>query len=198
MLWGLQNKEFGKILLQTPSNNVQGRCQQAACLKTARNAIQATESKRELEIRTLEVKDDGDKSLTVFHTPRDVRGTALLTFSHGVDPDDQWLYLPALRRVKRIASNNQSGPFMGSEFGKTFPGRLLLQVNTADGANQVVYTAGSTVDSGDVQVDSLVPLSFTGLGSTGLLAVRNDSAGANDAEDTLVYRGVFDTSRIAE
>ena len=74
------------------------------------------ESKRELEIRTLEVKNDGDKSLTVFHTPRDVRGTALLTYSHGVDPDDQWLYLPALRRVKRIASNNQSGPFMGSEF----------------------------------------------------------------------------------
>jgi outer membrane lipoprotein-sorting protein len=74
------------------------------------------ESKRELEIRTLEVKGDGDKSLTVFHTPRDVRGTALLTFSHGVEPDEQWLYLPALRRVKRIASNNKSGPFMGSEF----------------------------------------------------------------------------------
>jgi outer membrane lipoprotein-sorting protein len=74
------------------------------------------ESKRELEIRTLEVEGDGDKSLTVFHTPRDVRGTALLTFSHGVEPDEQWLYLPALRRVKRIASNNQSGSFMGSEF----------------------------------------------------------------------------------
>jgi outer membrane lipoprotein-sorting protein len=74
------------------------------------------ESKRELEIRMLEVKGDGDKSVTVFHTPRDVRGTALLTFSHGVEPDDQWLYLPALRRVKRIASNNKSGPFMGSEF----------------------------------------------------------------------------------
>ncbi|MDH3729006.1 MAG: outer membrane lipoprotein-sorting protein [Myxococcales bacterium] len=74
------------------------------------------ESKREMEIRTLEVKGDGDKSLTVFHSPRDVRGTALLTFSHGVKPDDQWLYLPALRRVKRIASNNKSGPFMGSEF----------------------------------------------------------------------------------
>ena len=72
------------------------------------------ESKRELDIRTLEVKGDGDKSMTVFHTPRDVRGTALLTFSHGVEPDEQWLYLPALRRVKRIASNNKSGPFMGS------------------------------------------------------------------------------------
>lgn len=74
------------------------------------------ESKRELEIRTLEVDGDGDKSMTVFHNPRDVRGTALLTFSHGVKADDQWLYLPALRRVKRIASNNKSGPFMGSEF----------------------------------------------------------------------------------
>ncbi|MDX2458167.1 MAG: outer membrane lipoprotein-sorting protein, partial [Gammaproteobacteria bacterium] len=31
-------------------------------------------------------------------------------------PDDQWLYLPALKRVKRIASDNKSGPFMGSEF----------------------------------------------------------------------------------
>ena len=72
------------------------------------------ESKRDLEIRVLEVTGDGDKSMTVFHSPRDVRGTALLTFSHGVEPDDQWLYLPALRRVKRIASNNKSGPFMGS------------------------------------------------------------------------------------
>jgi len=74
------------------------------------------ESKRELEIRTLEVQNDGDKSLTIFHSPRDVRGTALLTYSHRAEPDDQWLYLPALRRVKRIASNNKSGPFMGSEF----------------------------------------------------------------------------------
>jgi len=74
------------------------------------------ESRREVEIRTLEVDGDGDKSLTVFHSPRDVRGTALLTYSHGVKADEQWLYLPALRRVKRIASNNKSGPFMGSEF----------------------------------------------------------------------------------
>ncbi|MDH3199492.1 MAG: outer membrane lipoprotein-sorting protein [Myxococcales bacterium] len=87
----------------------------ADMIMTLRNK-RGQESKREIEIRTLEVKGDGDKSLTVFHSPRDVRGTALLTYSHGVKPDDQWLYLPALRRVKRIASNNKSGPFMGSEF----------------------------------------------------------------------------------
>lgn len=73
-------------------------------------------SVRELNIKTLEVSDDGDKSLTLFEKPRDVEGTAFLSFSHAVEPDQQWLYLPALKRVKRIASANKSGPFMGSEF----------------------------------------------------------------------------------
>jgi len=74
------------------------------------------ESLRELKIKTLELQDDGDKSLTTFKKPRDVKGTAFLSFSHAVDADDQWLYLPALKRVKRISSKNKSGPFMGSEF----------------------------------------------------------------------------------
>lgn len=73
-------------------------------------------STRKIETRQLEVDGDGDKSLSLFKEPRDVHGTAMLTFSHGLDLDDQWLYLPALKRVKRISSKNQSGPFMGSEF----------------------------------------------------------------------------------
>jgi len=74
------------------------------------------ESTREIRSRTLEVDGDGDKSMTIFDKPRDVKGTALLSFTHKEGPDDQWLYLPALKRVKRIASDNKSGPFMGSEF----------------------------------------------------------------------------------
>ena len=77
---------------------------------------QGQESVREIRSRTLEVEDDGDKSMTIFDKPRDVKGTALLSFTHKTGPDDQWLYLPALKRVKRIASDNKSGPFMGSEF----------------------------------------------------------------------------------
>jgi len=77
---------------------------------------QGQESLREIRMKSLEVADDGDKSLTVFDKPRDVKGTAFLSFSHPVGADDQWLYLPALKRVKRIASRNKSGPFMGSEF----------------------------------------------------------------------------------
>ncbi len=74
------------------------------------------ESIRTMRIKTLEVKGDGDKSLTIFDNPRDVKGTAFLNYSHKKGDDDQWLYLPALKRVKRISSRNKSGSFLGSEF----------------------------------------------------------------------------------
>jgi len=77
---------------------------------------QSQESIREIKMKTLEVQNDGDKSLTIFNKPRDVKGTAFLSFSHPVEADEQWLFLPALKRVKRISSRNKSGPFMGSEF----------------------------------------------------------------------------------
>ncbi len=77
---------------------------------------QGKESIRELHYKVLEVSGDGDKSLSVFDSPGDVRGTAFLTFSHKTGDDDQWLYLPALKRVKRISSRNKSGSFVGSEF----------------------------------------------------------------------------------
>jgi outer membrane lipoprotein-sorting protein len=85
-------------------------------LKMVLRNKQGEESTRKMENQTLEVDGDGDKSLVIFDEPRDVKGTAFLSFTHKTDPDDQWLYLPALKRVKRIASNNKSGPFMGSEF----------------------------------------------------------------------------------
>ena len=67
-------------------------------------------SVRTIRTKTLEVSGDGDKSLSIFDEPADVKGTAMLTYSHGLEPDDQWLYLPAIKRVKRISSRNKSGP----------------------------------------------------------------------------------------
>ncbi|MCY3816875.1 MAG: outer membrane lipoprotein-sorting protein [Gammaproteobacteria bacterium] len=74
------------------------------------------ETRRRMRLKVLEVEGDGDKSLFVFDRPRDVQGTALLNHSHVNTDDDQWLYLPALKRVKRINSSSRSGAFMGSEF----------------------------------------------------------------------------------
>jgi outer membrane lipoprotein-sorting protein len=74
------------------------------------------ESLRRFTAQVLEVGGDGDKSMIVFEWPRDIAQTGLLTFAHKSGDDDQWLYLPALRRVKRISSSGRSGSFVGSEF----------------------------------------------------------------------------------
>ena len=64
-------------------------------------------------------KDMGEDTyrLMFFIEPADVRDTGFLTYDYD-DPnrdDDQWLYLPALRKTKRIASSDKSGSFMGSD-----------------------------------------------------------------------------------
>ena len=71
---------------------------------------------RAMRSRALEQSDDGDRTILYFEDPADVRGTAFLTHGHADRDDDQWLYLPALKRVKRITSRNRSGAFMSSEF----------------------------------------------------------------------------------
>jgi hypothetical protein len=93
-----------------------------------RNAA-GDETSRTLSLKTLEIPDEsvGDQSLIVFDTPRDIEGTALLSHAKILDPDDQWLYLPALKRVKRISSVNKSGPFVGSEFA--FEDFTALELN---------------------------------------------------------------------
>lgn len=88
---------------------------EAQMVMTLRNR-QGRKSIRYLRVRTMEIIGDGDKGLSIFDRPRDIKGTAVLTWSHSLKPDDQWIYLPALKRVKRISSRNKSGPFMGSEF----------------------------------------------------------------------------------
>ncbi|MEN8205200.1 MAG: outer membrane lipoprotein-sorting protein [Pseudomonadota bacterium] len=96
-----------------------------------RNAA-GKESTRTLAITTLEIPDEdvGDKSLIVFRTPADINGTALLSHAKILDPDDQWLFLPAIKRTKRISSVNKSGPFVGSEFA--FEDLTALELNKYD------------------------------------------------------------------
>ena len=71
---------------------------------------------RRMLSETLEGKDEGDKSVATFQWPADVKGTKMLTHTKKVGDDQQWLFLPAIKRVKRISSKNKSGSFMGSEF----------------------------------------------------------------------------------
>lgn len=109
-------EEKGLAIVQEADKRDLGWTDAKAELKMTLRNKQGGESARSLRIDTLEVHGDGDKSLSVFDSPKDIKGTAFLSYTHSLVPDDQWLYLPALKRVKRIASANKSGPFVGSEF----------------------------------------------------------------------------------
>jgi len=59
---------------------------------------------------------DTEKRLARFVAPADVKGTGLLTFDHDSKNDDMWLFLPAMRKTRRIVSSERAKSFMGSEF----------------------------------------------------------------------------------
>jgi len=114
--WAISPEEKGLKIAQLADELDSGWGDQKQSLEMILRNKQGQESRRLIRGRALEVDGDGDKSMSIFDTPADVKGTAFLSFTHVNKPDDQWLYLPALKRVKRIASKNKSGPFMGSEF----------------------------------------------------------------------------------
>lgn len=75
--------------------------------------------KRIRTIRSYKMDRGTDKlSAMFFLSPADVKNSAFLThdYEEGDRDDDQWLYLPALRKSKRIAAGDKSGSFMGSDF----------------------------------------------------------------------------------
>lgn len=109
-------EEKGLAIIEEADRRDTGWVDARADLEMILRNAQGEQSTRTLTINTLEVEGDGDKSLSVFDSPKDIKGTAFLSYTHALVPDDQWLYLPALKRVKRIASANKSGPFVGSEF----------------------------------------------------------------------------------
>lgn len=109
-------QEKGLSIVTEADKRDQGFGDSSASMEMILTNRHGEESIRIMRNKTIEQKSDGDKSQIIFDNPRDVKGTAFLSYTHREGADDQWLYLPALKRVKRIASSNKSGPFMGSEF----------------------------------------------------------------------------------
>jgi len=59
---------------------------------------------------------EATKTMIRFISPPDVKGTAMLIFDYEDKPDDMWIFLPSLRRTRRIVSSEKGKSFMGSEF----------------------------------------------------------------------------------
>jgi len=112
------DEELGRQIAEEADRRDLGWGDNASVMRMILRNRNGDESARELRRQVLEVNQAGagDKSLITFDSPRDVAGTSLLSHTKTLEPDDQWLFLPALERVKRISSANKSGPFVGSEF----------------------------------------------------------------------------------
>ncbi len=73
-------------------------------------------SNRLVENWTKEAQDGTSSSVIVFHKPASVEGTRFLTVENEGRDDDQWIYLPGLGRVRRIAASEGDSSFMGTDF----------------------------------------------------------------------------------
>ncbi len=91
--------------------------------KTAHSAIEliiveksGIEKKRTLEMWTIKDSHGLNRSLIIFRQPASVKNTRFLIIQNKNKSDDQYIYLPALRRVRRIAASARNKSFMGTEF----------------------------------------------------------------------------------
>lgn len=94
---------------------------------------------------------DLDKILVRFQAPRDVENTALLTWEGKDGNDDQWLYLPAVKRPKRIAASGKKNRFMGTDFAY----EDLRPENVA--ANTYAFVGAEALDGVDCFVIDATP-----------------------------------------
>lgn len=109
-------EEIGQMIATDARESQRGFENFTANMKMTLRDKNGREIDRAVRLKVIETENDGDKTLFVFDRPRDVQGTAFLVHAFKDKPDQQWLYLPALKRVKGISSSNRSGSFMGSEF----------------------------------------------------------------------------------
>jgi outer membrane lipoprotein-sorting protein len=89
-------------------------------------------------IQTLILSENSlTKTITLFMEPASVRNTRFLTVEHDKRPDDQWIFLPSLRKIKRIAAGEKDGSFMGSDFSYSDMGS---SVSTLEDSTYIILT----------------------------------------------------------
>lgn len=106
----------GRAIFEAYDEQTSGFVDMTVELEMVLRSKSGVETRRQLSFKEMEAQGDGNLSMIVFDAPRAIKGAGLLSHSHPSSADDQWLYLPATKRVKKVATRNKSGPFMGSEF----------------------------------------------------------------------------------
>jgi len=105
----------GKQIIEKVYNRPTGDDQTSDLAMTLINKSGA-QRLREIKQFTMDL-GDVEKSIMFFVSPADVKNTSFMSWTYNSDQsDDQWIYLPALKKTKRISSDSKSDYFMGSDF----------------------------------------------------------------------------------
>ncbi len=104
-----------KAIMQAVQDRPDGDRQTSRVLMVVKDSA-GRERKRVVQSRSMKFAG-GTQTLMLFEAPADVRNTGMLSkdYDDGDKSDDQWLYLPSLRKSTRIASGDKSGSFMGTD-----------------------------------------------------------------------------------
>jgi outer membrane lipoprotein-sorting protein len=115
------------------------------------------ERRRELTVRTKRYPGGETKALSSFLAPSEVKGTAFLQWGHKNAPDEQWLYLPDVRRTRRITSDLSSESFMGTDFSYQDLGILSEAPSWTEEEAPSTLVGEETVDGRPCHVIALRP-----------------------------------------
>ncbi|MFH0760131.1 MAG: outer membrane lipoprotein-sorting protein [Bacteroidota bacterium] len=96
--------------------------------------------------------DGTEKRVIVFLSPADVKGTSMLIYDYDKKADDMWIYMPALRKSRKIVSSDKTKSFMGSEFSNSD-----LSIGTIDDFTYTIEGT-ETVDQQECWKIRLTPL----------------------------------------
>lgn len=129
----LQAQELtGRDIVEKVYNLPSGQDQSSDLTMTLINKS-GSERVRKIKQFTLDM-GDMEKSIMFFQSPADVKNTSFMSWTYDDESksDDQWIYLPALKKIKRISSDSKSDYFMGSDFTYDDLGDRKLNDDTHD------------------------------------------------------------------
>lgn len=115
------------------------------------------EARRELEVMSKRYGDDASRSIMFFHAPPAVRGIGFLQWITPHEPDRQWLYLPALKRVRQISGGARSESFVGTDFSYEDLSIMADVLDWGDDRAAVRLIGEDTVDGHPSDVIELRP-----------------------------------------
>ncbi len=141
---------------------------------------------------------DVDKSIMFFLSPADVKNTSFMSWAYDSDKsDDQWIYLPALKKTKRISSDSKSDYFMGSDFTYDDLGdrkleddtHKMLREETLDGVDYYV------VESVPVDEDYMYSKTIVWVNKANFIGLKKEFY--DEDEDLLKILSIKSTEKIS-